>query len=139
MKIRTRLMLSFGTIFIVLAFLGLTSFNLFRIIMSDITNIYEHPFQVSQRVREFREGVHVIHKTMKDIVLLNKQSTEVEKLVVRVEVEKQSQLNNITVINKLYQGDKQDVIKLKDAFLAWDLIRAKVLTAVKKNNNRLLS
>jgi len=127
-------MLCFGTILVILTFWGISSFDVFRLIISDITNIYDHPFQVTNKVREFREGVHVIHKTMKDIALLKKNNAELEQLITKVELEKKSQLNNIENIHELFQGDKKEVIELKNTFLAWDFIRAKVITEFKKEN-----
>ncbi|OFZ23429.1 MAG: hypothetical protein A2202_05930 [Bdellovibrionales bacterium RIFOXYA1_FULL_36_14] len=134
MKIRTRLMLCFGMILVIFIFWGLSSFDMFRLIISNITNIDNHSLQVTNKVREFREGVHVIHKTMKDIVLLRKNNTEVQQLINKVESEKKSQLNNIATIYELCQGNKQDVLKLKNTFLAWDFIRAKVIAEFKKEN-----
>src|SRR3989339_556362 len=98
MKIRTRLMLGFGTILVIFVFWGLSSFDIFRIIVSNIVNINDHSLQVTNKVREFREGVHVIHKAMKDIVLLKNNDIEVEQLIIKVELERKSQLNNIANI-----------------------------------------
>ncbi len=127
-------MLGFGTILVIFVFWGLSSFDIFRIIVSNIVNINDHSLQVTNKVREFREGVHVIHKAMKDIVLLKNNDIEVEQLIIKVELERKSQLNNIANIYELCQGNKQDAIKLKNIFLAWDLIRAKVITELKNKN-----
>ena len=118
----------------IFVFWGLSSFDIFRIIVSNIVNINDHSLQVTNKVREFREGVHVIHKAMKDIVLLKNNDIEVEQLIIKVELERKSQLNNIANIYELCQGNKQDAIKLKNIFLAWDLIRAKVITELKNKN-----
>ncbi|MCV6638662.1 methyl-accepting chemotaxis protein [Candidatus Albibeggiatoa sp. nov. NOAA] len=126
LRIRTRLMLSFGII--MLFILTLSTYAIFQMqVLSDTTNkLYRHPFTVSKAVRDVHINIVRMHRTMKDVALAKNTEAMQQATELVSKYEKQVYAD-LDIIEERFLGDKSQVNALRDTFTAWRDIRNEVI------------
>ncbi|MCG8511313.1 MAG: ATP-binding protein [Rhodospirillales bacterium] len=93
------------------------------------TKILNHPFVVSNTLRDIKSDIFEIHRYMKDVVLVG-HPLEVERAIGAIEKRETEALERFGVVYERYLGDKADVDAARRSFAEWKAIRAEVITLV---------
>lgn len=136
LKSSTRIV-SFGFIVMILL---VTLFSFMALLESKkhaelINKIYQHPFSVSIAVLEANANIISMHRYMKDVVLASSDS-ELETAVALVEAYEQKVLNNFTLIQERFLGDKEKINTAYTTFINWKPIREEVLQLKRNEQHR---
>ncbi|MBN1819491.1 MAG: PAS domain S-box protein [Prolixibacteraceae bacterium] len=97
-------------------------------------DLIEHPFTVSNAVKDVHIGITSIHRSMKDV----SQSPSVESLEeanLKVENYDNGVIESFKIIAERYLGDKEDVNTALKSFENWRPIRAEVIALAKEGKN----
>ncbi len=103
--------------------------------------IIEHPFTVSNGVRDICINIFSISQTMKDI-LLTRDEKEIDKMTRHIDSLDLITLQKFDVIFKKFLGHPKDVQSALDEYNAWRPIREKIFALIKDhdyNSARLIS
>ena len=127
LKSSTRIV-SFGFIVMILL---VTLFSFMALLESkkhaELNNkIYQHPFTVSIAVLEANANIISMHRYMKDVVLASSDA-ELEIAIALVQAYEQKVLDNFTLIQERFLGDKEKISTAYTTFINWKPIREEVL------------
>ena len=136
-KIGSRLGLGFSLI--ILFSLGMSIFSYLQLqnISKDTSDLYYHPFTVSNAVRDLQIKILSMASAVKngvhsnDIIEINNEFAAAD------EYEKEI-LTLFQLIEQRFLGDKQDVKTVYDNFIKWNLYRQETVS-IKKNANSELA
>jgi signal transduction histidine kinase/CheY-like chemotaxis protein len=118
LTIRTRLLLGFGAILVMVILLGaLASVQTWRI-WQNTHYLYKHPFTVNVAVREIETNIMAIHRSMKDVVLAENPA-EIGYAVHRIEIREAEIGQLLDKVYERYLGNKEDVDHVVTAFRDW--------------------
>lgn len=114
-----------------LIILGVVAINkLFA--LADLNNkFYKHPFAVTNATKTIESNIISIYGYMKDIVF----STDMRDIAIAKEHITASQIligDKFEIVFKQYLGDRDDVQKAYNSFLAWEPMRDKVITLMEE-------
>jgi PAS domain S-box-containing protein len=121
-RIQTRLFI--GLLLIILSF-SISSIFYFRDIkeLNKVTNdIVEHPFTVSNRVRDIDTYINAIHLSMKDVVL-SENEIELNNAINLVNKNEQLIYDNFKIVKEKFLGDIEVVNDAYTTFVNWKPIR----------------
>jgi len=95
--------------------------------ISNLTlDLYEHPFVVSNNVREAQLHITEMHRDMKDIIL--SQSPEaLERAISSVDAHEAEVLNNFNIIEADFLGDITRINEIRQDFIDWKQVRDQVI------------
>ncbi|MBI9105247.1 MAG: response regulator [Spirochaetales bacterium] len=123
--IGTRLALNFSFFLIViLIFGGVFLFQITKI-SSVFRDFYEHPYAVSNTVREIETDIIRMHRAMKDLALSETQ-TDILRYSILIDKLEEAVLDDFSIVYDRYLGDKTEVDEALDAFREWSEIRNEV-------------
>src|SRR5512133_3787243 len=109
LRIRTRLLAGFVIVTLFLVVVGtisLQNINEQRKIMADF---HEHPFKVTNAIREAQENVIKMHRGMKDAVLYASNRQELEATVKMVEESEKIVYEELALARERFLGDKTKI------------------------------
>jgi CheY-like chemotaxis protein/signal transduction histidine kinase len=133
LKIGKRLTLGF---IVILTFSMVTSIvAIFQIntIWSDTQNLYQHPFMVSNLLRDIKINALNIRRYMLDMAIL-KDKEKIDELEGLINNEESSAFENYDKITELYYGDKKLIGQSYQFFKNWKPLRDDVIALVKNGN-----
>ncbi len=116
--IKTRLLLGFGTILLLVILLGALAFVQTGVIWRDTHYLYSHPFAVNVAVREIETSVMSIHRSMKDVILAE-NPTELDQAVHRIRIYEADVYRLLDKVYEQYLGKKEDIDDVRGAFIDW--------------------
>jgi len=125
-KIRSLLLLGLGTILGFVILLGLITFWQTRILWLQTEGLYDHPLQVRRALGELKADILIIHRGMKDVLLLS-DNNEVLLVVQEMDVASVNAMQQIETIRNKYLGPRDDVEQIANAFAKWNAIRQETL------------
>ncbi len=125
-KIGTQLKLGFGIILLFGVILSFTSYRHTRQITAEVTRMYNHPLQVRRALGALGADILLIHRGMKDIVIIN-DSEEAEHLRWELEFYKEDALKQIDLLYQRYLGPKSDIDSVHSTFIKWNSVREETL------------
>ncbi len=131
-KIRTRLLLGFLIVLMLLFFVSIFSMNRMHYLANFTKDLYEHPLQVSNAARDVEIYIFRIHLDMKDLTNAT-NSTEMKLMVDEVDRLEKDVLKKLDIILNYYKGDLADIRLLINKFESWKAIRDEVILLVNKN------
>ena len=129
-KIGTQLKLGFGIILICGVVLSFTSYRHTRQIASELTRFYNHPFQVRRALGALGSDILLIHRGMKDMVLVN-DSKEVEQIKEEIDFYKDDAFKQIDILYSKYLGPKSDIDSVNKCFIKWNSVREETIRILK--------
>lgn len=131
LRIRTRLMLSFGVMmtFIVI----ISAYSIFQIHALSVTTerLYRHPFTVSNAVRDVNFNIARVYRTMKDMALARNEQ-DLQKAIDYAEQFEKLVYQDIGIVLERFLGDKTQVEALSEAFTQWKTIREEIILLVRQ-------
>lgn len=134
-SIGSRLLFGFG--FIVLITIMVGGIGLYQLNrLSKLTNqMYQHPFVVSNAVRDINTNIVSMQGFMKDVALAENPE-QVEIAVENLTRHQQRTLHLFQTVSENFLGDMKDVTQAQEAFLEWGRIRAEVVDAMRNGKTR---
>jgi signal transduction histidine kinase/CheY-like chemotaxis protein len=121
-KIRTRLIIGFGVIGLMVVTMGLVAFFQMKVIWENTHELYEHPFKVNIAVREIQTDLTAVHRSLKDYILCEGQH-DMNRYEKKMEKHEQAVESNFKIVYEFYLGDKTTIDSAYNAFREWELIR----------------
>ncbi len=125
-SIRSRLIIGFAIIIMMLAFLGHTALNDISEATKVTEDIYNHPLTVSNAVRDINANVIAIHRSMKDVALAQNE-VEMNKARILVDQYEDEVFEKFEVVFSQFLGDMRDVENAHKSFTDWKEIREEVI------------
>lgn len=135
LTIRTRFALGFAIILLLLATVSAISIRNISVATKATENIYNHPFVVSNTVRDIKANVIAIHRSMKDVALAKDEQEMNEARFIVDEYEKRVYKDFEIVLAK-FLGEKRDVQNAYNSFSKWKIIREEVISLWTKGNKK---
>jgi len=120
------LIMGFSIIITLIISLGTYSLSSTNKLSMETTKLYEHPFKVSNAVKEININFISMHRYMKDVVLAE-NANERNLAIAKVSKHEKQAINQFEVVLDKYLGDKKEVHELYNLFIAWKPIRQKVI------------
>ncbi len=124
--IMKKLIFGFSTIVLLLMALGVFSLMTMKDLALETQKIYDHPFTVTTAVKNINIHLISMHRYMKDVVLA-KDSVELQTATTKVNLHEQQIIEEFDIIFEKYLGNKFQVQKLYQEFIAWRPIREQVI------------
>jgi len=121
-----KLIFGFSTIIVLIITLGLYSLQSMKTLSMETTNLYEHPYKVSNAVKEIKINLISIHRYMKDVVLAENEQ-ELNSAIEKVSIHEKQAIAQFDVIFEKYLGNKQEIHALYSELINWKQIRQKVI------------
>lgn len=129
------LIVGFSIIITLIISLGTYSLSSTNKLSKETTNLYEHPFKVSNAVKEININLISMHRYMKDVVL-SENAYERNLAIAKVAKHEQQAINQFEVVLDKYLGDKKEVHELYNLFISWKPIRQKVVELSLQNRHK---
>ncbi len=130
-RIGLRLVVGFFLIFLLLISLTIFAINQMGLLSNQTVLIYNHPLTVSNAVLRINTHIIKIHRSMKDIVLVN-DIESIEQHIGIVDLEEQQVFKDFEIINGRFLGDKELYDKALEVFTLWKPIRDRVIALIHK-------
>lgn len=96
-----------------------------------VNNILNHPFTVSNSVRDINVYINAIHRTMKDVTLAE-DSLKLEEEIRKVDSFEIIIHQRFEIVKERFLGNKEEVEQLHQLFFNWKPIRDEVIALVKQ-------
>ena len=132
-KIRTRLLAGFGVVILFLVAVGtiaLQNMNEQRKILSEF---HEHPFTVTNAIREAQENIIKMHRGVKDAVLYANDHKELEITLKGIDDSEKIVYEELALARERFLGDKTKIDQIKTLMDEWKPIRAKTAALIRQN------
>ncbi|MCB1190305.1 MAG: methyl-accepting chemotaxis protein [Leptospiraceae bacterium] len=133
-KIKTKLIIGFAILFFLFCII-----SIFQIISlnksKELTiKMYNHPFAVSNSVRDVELGMVKIHREMKD-VLASKSIDKIDNHIVNIDQYEKEVFKSFERIYDRFLGEKKMVDDAFNSFKGWKAIRDEVIEHSKQGNS----
>ncbi len=92
-----------------------------------VSQIYEHPFAVSNAGQSIETHILAMHRNMKDVVLLTSRD-QLPAILKEIDDHEQAVMEEFNIIFDRFLGDKSSITQTYQTFLNWRPIRNEVLT-----------
>ena len=135
LKISHRLSLGFGVLISLTVIFGAFSIIKLHSLWQSTANLYDHPFTVSNAVRDIRSNIIAMHREMKDIALA-KTTDQIHRSSAKVDVLEKDVLSLFDVVSERFLGDIGHVNETHQSFIDWKVIRDEVI-ALQQAGERL--
>ncbi len=126
LKIVTQLKIGFGAMMLLVAVLGIISYQHTNKIARQTELMYNHPLQVRSTIGEFKFDITAIHRNMKDLFLPGGES-RIPTIINDIELLKSSAFDHLDILYKSYLGPRSDIDKLKENFIKWNSMREETI------------
>lgn len=122
---------------IIFLLVGLGAFSLFYLnaIASEIQNLYNHPYAVSNAARNININLVSMHRYMKDVALAENEQ-QIRNATNFVDKHEQHVLDNFDTIYDRYLGKQSDIQSAYKAFRDWKVIRDEVIFLKTKGEDK---
>lgn len=127
MKNYSNLIVGFALTILLSSSLGAFSLYYLNQISKTVTDIYEHPFAVSNAGQSIESHILAMHRDMKDVVLLT-NTDQLPVILKNIDAHERAVIREFNVIFDRFLGDKAQITKTYQTFLDWRPIRSEVLT-----------
>ncbi len=134
LKIMHRLSIGFGTLLILMICLGSVALHQMGQLSSLTGKMYNHPFQVSNRVQRVGNNILRLHAAMKDVTLA-RIPQEVQVAIQTMEILEEEIEADFQTIGRLYLGDPAMVEKAISSYQHWLLIRDEIVSLVEQGES----
>lgn len=133
-KIRNRMMIGFSIILVLLIGISIFSISRMYYLANFTTNLYWHPFKVSNAVLEANIEIVNIQRIMREL-MLEDTSQKIDQFSQLIDEHQKHTLNKLSEAKKyILLNDKTDVDKVIELFNEWRPLRDEQITALRKND-----
>ena len=132
-KIGRRLLLGFGVILMIILGMGAFSVYYMNKVSVDTKNLFEHPYVVSNAVREIKINILNIRRFMLDIPYA-KADTEIERYQAQIDAEESLAFKNYDIVFNAYLGDTADIGRSYRLLKQWKPIRDEAFNQIRTGN-----
>lgn len=98
-----------------------------------VNDILDHPYTVSNSVRDINIHINAILRTMKDITLSSNE-TKLNTEIAKVDSLEQIIYERFQIVEERFLGDKEQIKEYKELFIQWKTIRDEVITLVQSDS-----
>ncbi|MBE9469176.1 MAG: PAS domain S-box protein [Bacteroidetes bacterium] len=132
-KIQSRLIIASILLIFIFGFINVT-YYIDVVRLNEVTGkIIEHPFIVSNSVRDIEIYINTIHRSMKDVTL-STNDIEFKESIAKVDEYEELIYQKFELVNKKFLGDLKIVNEAYTEFVNWKPIRDKVIDLVESGN-----
>jgi len=121
-----RLLTGFAVIILMMIVLGIFSFQKTISLSEQNTLLYKHPLAVSNTVLKINKNIISMHRYMKDVTLARNLG-QLKTAIFKVGENEKTVLRLYSVLLDRFSGDKSKIIKAREFFINWSLIRTEVI------------
>jgi methyl-accepting chemotaxis protein len=132
LKIRSRLLIAFVVLLLLLIFVSIFSMTRMYSLAEFTTEMYEHPFTVSNAVRDAEINMIKMHHGMKDVTLAENRD-QLEQAVEEVDRLEKLVYKELDTVKKQFLGEEELVVSLRENFTNWKPIRDEVILLTRQN------
>jgi methyl-accepting chemotaxis protein len=132
-RIRTRLLTGFGLVVLFLVAVGIVSLNNLAEQRKILADFYQHPFTVTNSIREVQAQVLRMHRGVKDAVLYYGNRQELETIVKGIDESEKTAYSELAAARERFLGDKAKIDRIKELLDEWKPIRAKTIALLRQN------
>jgi methyl-accepting chemotaxis protein len=133
LKIRTRLLAGFGVVVLFLVVVGMISLKNLTDQRKILGEFYEHPFTVTNAVREAQENILRMHRGMKDAVLYANDRRELETILKGIDDAEKIVYDELAVARERFLGDKAKIDQIKAMMDEWKPVRTRTIAYIHQN------
>lgn len=127
-SIRFRLFAGFGSILILIIFMGFAAFVQSNKVWQFTDDLYNHPLQVSMATRDIKSEVNSIHNLLQDIVFdVTLTPDETNQKIKEINTYESEVFDLFDIVKNKYLGPKANVDSAYIAFKNWKLFRDRVI------------
>ena len=129
LKIRTRLAIGFGIILILTLVMGIVAILETQKLADNTLKIYQHPFTVSNTVRDIKIDILTIRHAIKEVIL----AENIEQITAATAIVKRHEhaiYKNFNIVSIYFLGEQNDVRAALDAFSNWKAIQDEIIHAI---------
>jgi len=123
---KNKIIISFGITIFLIVLLGATSIFKMQELATLSENLYKHPYTVTTATKTVQSNLMSMHKYMKDITTAQ-SDVEIEDAVFKLNQFEDIIYKQYEIIFDRYLGDKDDIQKSFDSFIAWKPARDAVI------------
>ncbi|HBG04430.1 MAG: chemotaxis protein [Geobacteraceae bacterium GWC2_58_44] len=133
LKIRSRLIAGFGIVVLFLILVGGLSLKNLVAQGNLLSDFYEHPFTVTNAIREVDANIIRMHRSMKDAVLYANDSHELETALSDIDAAEKVVYQQLALARERFLGDKTKLDQIKESMDDWKPVRARTIDLVRHN------
>ncbi|WP_051227944.1 HAMP domain-containing methyl-accepting chemotaxis protein [Oceanospirillum beijerinckii] len=122
-----KLSIGFGIVIVLMVVGGLKAVDTSSTLANLTSKLYMHPLAVGTSIREIQTSLVAIHRSMKDIAMVNSLE-QIDENVKKVDGYAQSAYQQFALLDERFLGDKSKINQAKQLFEDWAPIRDKVIT-----------
>ena len=126
LNIKTKIILGFGTLLVLTGVIGITAIRQINSINKEVEDIYNHPFTVSNAVRDINISIYAAHRSMKDVAM----ASDMKQFNQSIELVNEYDAKGIIafdIVMDRFLGDKKIVSDALQSYTNWRSIRAEVI------------
>ena len=132
-RIRTRLLAGFGIVVLFLITVGTISLRNITEQRKILAEFHEHPFTVTNAIREAQENVIKMHRGMKDAVLYAGNRQELESIFKEIDESEKIVYAELALARERFLGDKTKIDQIKNQMDDWKPVRTKTIALIRQN------
>jgi len=133
-SIQNRMIIGLAIILSAIIFLYVVIIINFKKVDALNKEIIEHPFTVSNAVKDINIGIHAIHRSMKDVALAENKN-DLDEYVSLVARHDSEIVSLFKIVEEQYLGNKEDVTSARQLFIDWRPIRQEVIRLAGQGDN----
>lgn len=139
-RTNTRLILSGGFVAMILLTiaLGIGAIRINNNLIELNRSLFDHPFIVSNTLRDIKADILEIHRIMKDIVQMWRPH-DMDEAAERIDEIEAQAFERFDIVSERYLGDKADVESARRTFSEWRAIRSEAIGLVRDGQHRAAS
>lgn len=104
--------------------------------LAELNNkLYEHPYAVSNATKIIQVNIVSMQRYMKDVASAENVD-DLNKAKQKVDANQKIVFEQFDIIFDKYLGNKEDIKKIYDSFVKWELIRDEVILLIKNNKQK---
>jgi len=129
-----KIVFAFSIILLFMGSTGVYGINMIQQLHEDASKLYLHPYTVSNSVRDIEIHIISIHRNMKDVASA-KDEASITQALASVNQHELKALQDFDIILNRFLGDKQEISKARERFIAWKKIRDGVIELAREGRN----
>ncbi len=133
-KIGVRIAISFIVVIFLATLLGLAAVNHLHQAVTNTKEILDHPFTVSNSVRNIQTNIYAIHRSMKDAVL-SRSPEQLQEIQDSVASSVKAVEDDFAIVRKQFLGEKSEIDAAYELFQQWKLFREKTFELVREGKS----
>jgi methyl-accepting chemotaxis protein len=135
LKIRSRLIAGFGIVVLFLVLIGAISLRNLKAQGDLLTEIYDHPFTVTNAINHVEVQIVKMHRSMKDAVLYGGDRQELDTALRNIDASEQIVYQELAVARERFLGDKSKIDQIKEMMDQWKPVRTRAIELVRQNRS----